>query len=97
MTDQRARAYQRVVATLGDMGPTKLWPREQTIIREAADALVFANDLASEETRMALGAAVALADRLIDTERWTASRAHQLLDDIWDCGPGRAFGLPVAA
>jgi len=97
MTDHRARAYLRVVTTLGDMGPAKLWPREQTIIREAADALVFANDLANEETRMALGAAVALTDHLIDTERWTASRAHQLLDDIWACGPGRAFGLPVAA
>jgi hypothetical protein len=97
MTDYRARAYRRVLTTLGDMGPAKLWPDEQRIIREVADALVFANDLANEETRMALGAAVALTDHLIDTERWTASRAHQLLDDIWACGPGRAFGLPVAA
>ena len=97
MTDHRARAYRRVVATLGDMGPAKLLPREQTIIREAADALVFANDLASAETRMALGAAVVMTDHLIEAERWTASRAQELLDDIWACGPGKAFGLPITA
>jgi hypothetical protein len=79
------------------MGPAKLWPREQAIIREAADALVFAKDLSNEEARMALAAAAVLTDDLIDAERWTPSRAQQLLDDIWACGPGEAFGLPVAA
>jgi hypothetical protein len=97
MTHHRTRAYRRVVTTLGDMGPAKLWPHEQTIIREAADALVFADDVANEETRTALGAAVALTDRLVDAGRWTTPRAHELLDDIWACGPGRAFGLPIAA
>ena len=79
------------------MGPAKLWPSEQAIIREAADALVFANDLSSEEARMALAAIAVLTDDLIDAERWTPSRAQQLLDDIWACGPGEAFGLPIAA
>jgi hypothetical protein len=79
------------------MGPAKLWPAEQAIIRNAADALVFATDLSSEEARMALAAVVVLTDALIDAERWTASRAQELLDDVWACGPGKAFGLPVAA
>ena len=57
------------------MGPAKLWPAEQAIIREAADALVFATDLANEEARTALAAAAALTDDLIDAERWTAPRA----------------------
>jgi hypothetical protein len=38
-----------------------------------------------------------LTDELIDAERWTASRAQELLDDVRACGPGKAFGLPVAA
>jgi hypothetical protein len=86
-----------VTKTLRDMGPAKLWPAEQAIIRDAADALVFATDLSSEEARMALAAVVVLTDELIDAERWTASRAQELLDDVWACGPGKAFGLPVAA
>jgi hypothetical protein len=86
-----------VTKTLRDMGPAKLWPAEQAIIRDAADALVFATDLSSEEARMALAAVVVLTDVLIDAERWTASRAQELLDDVWACGPGKAFGLPVAA
>jgi hypothetical protein len=97
MTSHRAHAYRRVAKTLRDMGPAKLWPAEQVIIRDAADALVFASDLSSQEARMALAAVVALSDELIDAGRWTPSRAHQLLDDIWACGPGEAFGLPIAA
>jgi hypothetical protein len=53
--------------------------------------------LASEETRMALGAVVVLADHLIDAERWTAWRAQRLLDDIWACASAKAFGLQIAA
>ncbi len=97
MTSLRAHAYRRVTKTLRDMGPAKLWPAEQATIRDAADALVFATDLSSEEARMSLAAVVVLTDELIDAERWTPSRARQLLDDIWACGPGKAFGLPIAA
>jgi hypothetical protein len=86
-----------VTKTLRDMGPAKLWPAEQAIIRDAADVLVFATDLSSEEARMALAAVAVLTDELIDAERWTALRAQELLDDVWACGPGKAFGLPVAA
>jgi hypothetical protein len=97
MTTSRARAYRRVAATLRDMGPAKLWPAEQATIREAADALVFATDVSSEEAGMALAAVAVLTDDLIDAQRWTAPRAQQLLDDIWACGPGEAVGLSIAA
>jgi hypothetical protein len=97
MTTHRAHAYRRVTITLSDMGPAKLWPAEQATIREAADALLFATDLSSEEARMALAAVVVLTDELIEAERWTPSRAQELLDDIWFCGPGKASGLPIAA
>jgi hypothetical protein len=97
MTSHRADAYRRVTTTLRDMGPAKLWPAEQAIIRDAADALVFADDLSNEEARMALAAVVVLTEELVGAGRWTPSRARQLLDDIWLCGPGKAFGLPIAA
>jgi hypothetical protein len=97
MTSDRARAYRRVTKTLHDIGPAKLWPAEQVTIRDAADALVFACDMSSQEARVALAAVVVLSDELIDAGRWTPSRAHQLLDDLWACGPGEAFGLPIAA
>jgi hypothetical protein len=97
MTSNRARAYQRVLSTLRDIGPAKLWPSEQAIIREAADALVLSADLSSEGARFALAAVLVLTDDLIDAERWTSTRARQLLDDVWACGPGEAFGLPIVA
>jgi hypothetical protein len=97
MTSDRALAYQRVLTTLRDMGPAKLWPSEQAVIREAADELVLSADLSSKEARRALAAVLVLTDDLIDAERWIPSRARQLLDDVWACGPGEAFGQPIAA
>jgi hypothetical protein len=97
MTSDRVLAYQRVLTTLREMGPAKLWLSEQAIIREAADALVLSADLCSGEARLALAAVLVLTDDLIDAERWTPSRAQQLFDDVWACGPGEAFGLPISA
>jgi hypothetical protein len=42
MTSDRTQAYGRVVKTLEDLGPAKLQPHEQELIREAADTLIFA-------------------------------------------------------
>jgi hypothetical protein len=39
MTENRSRAYGRIVRTMCDVGPAKLWPVEQECLREAADAL----------------------------------------------------------
>jgi hypothetical protein len=98
MTSVRASAYRRVLQTLRDMGPAKLWPAEQACIREAADALLFCRDLRSDvAAHEALAALAVLGDDLIDTERWTPRRAQRLLDDVWACGPGEALSLPVAA
>jgi hypothetical protein len=97
MTSDQSSAYQRVVTTLRDMGPAKLWPAEQACVREAADALFFCADRADEESRSAFAAVTALMDSLVETERWTGSRAEQLLDDVWACGPGLALAEPLAA
>ena len=46
MTPERAHAYQRVMPTLNEMGPSKLLGDERERIREAADDLIFSRDLA---------------------------------------------------
>ena len=97
MTTARAGAYRRVLQTLRDVAPAKLWPKEQACVRNAAE-LLFCNDLADDAgARDALAAIAALSDDLIASARWSTTRAHRLLDDVWACGPSRAFGLPIAA
>jgi hypothetical protein len=101
MTSERSRAYGRVVATLRNLGPAKLWPEEQACIRDAADALLFCRHIApGSPVAAAIADVAALVDHLVDSERWRAERARGLFDDIWDCGPlaGRsAVALPFAA
>jgi hypothetical protein len=88
MTENRALAYGRIVRTLRAVGPAKLWPPEEDCIREAADALLFCDDLVEDSAaRSALDLAAGLVEHLIDAERWTAESARRLLDDIWACGP----------
>jgi hypothetical protein len=97
MTSIRANAYRRVIKTLTDLGPAKLWPTEQACIREAADSLLFCIHLEQADARHALATVAALIDDLVDAERWTSRRAQQLLDDVWGCGPDAAFDVPMAA
>jgi hypothetical protein len=96
MTSHRSSSYRRVMQTLRDMGPAKLWPAEQGCVREAADTLLFctASDAAAQ---VALAAVAVLTDGLIDAERWTPERAQRLLDDVWGCGPWATPALSIAA
>ena len=56
MTPERAHAYQRVMPTLNEMGPSKLLGDERERIREAADDLIFSRDLAQDAlARQAMG------------------------------------------
>jgi hypothetical protein len=88
MTSRRAQSYGRVVETLRSVGGSKLHAEEQDQIREAADALLFCDDLDSgSEARLALDAARELAHYLADTGRWTPQAADRLLEDVAGCGP----------
>jgi hypothetical protein len=82
MDSDRSLAYGRVVKTLDDVGPTKLLPAEQAIIRTAADALFFDGDAYDE-----LSAVEDLAQSLVDADRWSSEAARQLVDDVAACGP----------
>lgn len=86
-TSERAAAYGRVVRTLENLGPTKLLPHEQDLIREAADTLLFTRGAPTgDDVGEAVTAIEAVAAHLVETERWTAQRASLLVDDVLACG-----------
>lgn len=82
MNSERSEAYTRVMKTLSDEGPAKLFPAEMDIIRTAADALLFDGDAYDE-----LAAVEDLAQQLVDSERWLPDAARRLVDDVAACGP----------
>ncbi|MEA2123626.1 MAG: hypothetical protein QOI80_408 [Solirubrobacteraceae bacterium] len=86
MTSDRAKAYGRVVATIDELGPTKLQPDEVARVRTAADTLLFSEDF-GDDFRAALTDAEALVQTLVESERWSEERAQQLFDDLAACGP----------
>jgi hypothetical protein len=81
-TSERSQAYGRVMRTLADLGPAKLLADEQDLIRESADELLFD----SPEAPAAMQAVDDLAQRLVESDRWSQERADQLVDDIASCG-----------
>jgi hypothetical protein len=93
VTSERAKAYGRLMRTVRDDGPDALTPVECTLIREAADALLFCDEDAwSDEAREGLTRVGELAGDLVGTGRWGPDRAEQLLRDIESCGPMAPVG-----
>jgi hypothetical protein len=89
MTPERARAYQRVIQTLDEMGPSKLlFGDEQERIRYAADNLIFSRDLAQDaRAREAIRDIERLCRALVDSGRWEQAAAMRLANDVSQCGP----------
>ena len=74
--------------TLRSVGDTKLHAYEQDQLREAADTLLFCDDIdCGSEAKLALDAARELTRRLAGTGRWTPDAADRLLEDVAGCGP----------
>jgi hypothetical protein len=93
VTSERAQAYGRLMRTVKDDGPDALTPVECTLVREAADALLFCDERAwSDEARDGLTRVGELAGDLVGTGRWGPDRAEQLLRDIESCGPMAPVG-----
>ena len=99
MTTNRARAYGRVMTLISDLGPAKLHAAEQQAIRDAADALLFSVDVASDdEARAALDALQDVVDRLVESERILLETGEEILDAVEACGPQtEPLALPAAA
>jgi hypothetical protein len=88
MTSRRAQSYGRVMETIRSVGDTKLHSEEVDQIREAADALLFCDDIdAGPEAKVALDGVRDLTRRLGATGRWTPDAADRLLEDVAGCGP----------
>jgi hypothetical protein len=87
MTSERAQAYGRIVATIDELGQTKLQAEEVGRIRAAADTLLFSEDLDAPGAREALADAEDLVHALVESERWTEERAQRLFEDLAACGP----------
>jgi hypothetical protein len=88
MTSRRAQSYGRVMETLRSVGETKLHAPEQDQIREAADTLLFCDDIdAGTDAKRALEGVRDLTRRLAATGRWTPEAADRLLEDVAGCGP----------
>jgi hypothetical protein len=88
MTSERAQAYGRLMRTVRDEGSDALAADEQALVREAADALLFCEDLSwDDEARDGLTRVGDLAGDLVGSGRWGPDRAEQLLRDIECCGP----------
>lgn len=99
MTTNRARAYGRVMTLIEELGPAKLHAPEQQAIRDAADALLFTTDVASdEEAKAALARVDAVVQTLIDSDRLIPETADAVLDAVEACGPQtEPLALPAAA
>lgn len=88
MTSERAQAYGRTMKTIQDLGGSKLHPGEEQIVREAADALFFCEDLAGDRAAAeALQAFHRLTDRLLESDRIVPETAGRLTADVEACGP----------
>jgi hypothetical protein len=74
--------------TVRQEGAGALDADEQALLRQAADAVFFSEDVEQDaEAREGLAEAGELAGRLVGDGRWTSDQAEQLLQDLEDCGP----------
>ena len=88
MNSERAQAYGRLMQAVRAEGPEALDAAEQTTVREAADALLFCEDLSwDDEARDGVTRVGDLAGDLVGSRRWAPDRAEQMLRDIEACGP----------
>ncbi len=88
MSPDRSQAYQRVMHTLDELGPSKLQSEEQDRVRHTADHLIFAGELDGAAV-LALTDALELCEALVDSGRWERVTAARLADDLTACGPPR--------
>ena len=73
--------------TLAELGPAKLLDDEVDRLREAADTLLFTENMADEAAVVATREARSVIDNLVDSGRWSEERANRLADDLAACGP----------
>jgi hypothetical protein len=94
MTPERSKAYGRLMKVIAADGDAALEPAEQELLREAADAMFFCEDIAQDEdARDGLARVSDLAGQLVGAERWDPELAEQVLQDLEACGPPQLVRL----
>ena len=94
MTPERSQAYGRLMKVVSATGPTALEPAEQEILREAADAMFFCEDVSrDDDARDALARVSDLAGQLVGAERWDPDLAESVMEDLEACGPPQLVRL----
>jgi hypothetical protein len=73
--------------TLAEIGPAKLLDDEVDRLRDAADTLLFTEDMTDDAARTATADARSVIDNLVGSGRWSEERAGRLADDVAACGP----------
>jgi hypothetical protein len=94
VTPERSKAYGRLMKVVSANGEIALQPAEQEILREAADAMFFCEDIAlDDDARDALARVSDLAGQLVGSERWDPELAEQVMEDLEACGPPQLVRL----
>ena len=94
MTPERSKAYGRLMSTVSATGEGALEPAEQEILREAADALFFCEDIAlDDDARESLSRVTDLTGQLVGAERWDPELAERVMEDLEACGPPQLVRL----
>jgi len=94
VTPERSKAYGRLMKVIAVEGDGALEPAEQELLREAADAMFFCEDVAQDDdARDGLARVSDLAGQLVGAERWDPELAEQVLQDLEACGPPQLVRL----
>jgi hypothetical protein len=94
VTPERSKAYGRLMKAIAADGEAALEPAEQELLREAADAMFFCEDIAlDDDARDGLARVSDLAGQLVGAERWDPEMAEQVLQDLEACGPPQLVRL----
>ena len=94
MTPERSKAYGRLMKVVSADGEGALEPAEQEILREAADAMFFCEDIAlDDDAREAVSRVGDLAGQLVGDERWDPEQAEIVMEDLDSCGPPQLVRL----
>jgi hypothetical protein len=85
---ERTQAYGRVMKILRDLSESKLHADEQQTVREAADSLIFCENLSDDHAaEQALSDLYEMTDRLVENDRLSPEATIELTSEVEACGP----------
>jgi hypothetical protein len=88
VNSERAQAYGQVTKLLDDLSASKLHKHEQEVVREAADALFFCENLDGDPgAEQALADFYDLVDHMTEAERLLPETGGKLTSAVEACGP----------